>query len=413
MMSPDQLEMLQQDISRWNSWRKQNLRVIVDLSGADLSAANLSKANLSAADLVGAGLREANLGEADLRWANLVGADLREVHLSKANLSAADLRGVHLRTVDLSEAGLSEADLRRADLSEADLSAANLSKANLREADLSAANLSKANLREADLREANLSGTNLSKANLSKANLSKANLSEANLSGATLNETTFGNVDLTGTIGLDTCTHQGPSNIDLRTLDQSKNLPINFLRGCGLSDLWIDYLPSLRGQAIEFYSCFISYSHADKAFARRLHDQLQGRGIRCWLDEHQLLPGDDIYDAVDRGIKLWDKVLLCCSRDALLSWWVDSEIASAFAKEQALMEQRKNKVLALIPLNLDDYLFDGEWENGKAQQVRTRLAADFRGWETDNNKFETGLDRLIKALRTDEHAREHPPPSNL
>ena len=40
---------------------------------------------------------------------------------------------------------------------------------------------------------------------------------------------------------------------------------------------------------------------------------LQSGGIRCWLDERQLLPGDDIYDMVDRGIRLWDKVLLCCS----------------------------------------------------------------------------------------------------
>jgi len=62
---------------------------------------------------------------------------------------------------------------------------------------------------------------------------------------------------------------------------------------------------------IQFYSCFISYSHEDKPFARRLHDTLQGQGIRCWLDEKQILPGDDIYEHVDRGIRLWDKVLLC------------------------------------------------------------------------------------------------------
>ena len=80
-------------------------------------------------------------------------------------------------------------------------------------------------------------------------------------------------------------------------------LPLPFLRGCGWSDALIDYIPSLLGEAISFYSCFISYSHEDKAFARRLHDQLQGRGIRCWLDEHQVLPGDDIYEQVDRGIR--------------------------------------------------------------------------------------------------------------
>src|SRR3974377_1779727 len=44
---------------------------------------------------------------------------------------------------------------------------------------------------------------------------------------------------------------------------------------------------------------------------RRLHNALQGRGVRCWLDEKQLLPGDDIYEQVDRGVRLWEKVLLC------------------------------------------------------------------------------------------------------
>jgi len=71
--------------------------------------------------------------------------------------------------------------------------------------------------------------------------------------------------------------------------------------------------------AIQFYSCFISYSQEDKSFARRLHDTLQGRGIRCWLDERQLLPGDDIYHRVDEGIRFWDKVLLRCSEHSLTS----------------------------------------------------------------------------------------------
>ena len=51
----------------------------------------------------------------------------------------------------------------------------------------------------------------------------------------------------------------------------------------------------LLDEAIQFYSCFISCGHADKSFAGRLHDGLQRPGIRCWLDEHQMLPGDDIY----------------------------------------------------------------------------------------------------------------------
>jgi hypothetical protein len=167
---------------------------------------------------------------------------------------------------------------------------------------------------------------------------------------------------------------------------------------------------SLTGHAFDYYSCFISYSRRDFSFALRLHDALQGQGIRCWLDEKQILPGQDIYEEVDRGIRLWDKVLLCASKNSLTSWWVDDEIGRVFDKEQKLMKERGEKVLALIPLNLDGYLF--EWKNAKAGQVKQRLAADFTGWEADNAKFERECDRLAKALQTD-GVREPAPEGRL
>ena len=161
-----------------------------------------------------------------------------------------------------------------------------------------------------------------------------------------------------------------------------------------------------NSEASEFLSCFISYSHMDQSFAFRLHDTLQANGIRCWLDAKHLLPGDDMFEQVERGIRSLDKMLLCCSKHSLASWWVDNEISLAFDKEQQLTREQGRRVLVLIPLNLDGFLLSGTWKSGKATQVKQRLAADFTGWQEDNEKFEQTVGILLRALRADEAGRE-------
>jgi hypothetical protein len=279
----------------------------------------------------------------------------------------------------------------------------------LSDADLSGADLTLALLLNAKLLDANLSGARLNSADLTRSRLHGANVGSAKARG-----TRIVNIDLRRVLGLENIEHYGASEMSLSTIYRSEGqIPEIFLRGCGVPETFITYMHSLTASPIEFYSCFISYSHTDKPFARRLHDALQGRGIRCWLDEHQVLPGDDIFEQVDAGIRLWDKVLLCCSKNSLTSWWVDNEINTAFDKEQKLMKEREQRTLAMIPLNLDGYMFSGEWRSGKASQIKARLAANFTGWETDNNKFEEQFERLVKALRAGAGGREAPPTPRL
>jgi hypothetical protein len=139
--------------------------------------------------------------------------------------------------------------------------------------------------------------------------------------------------------GLECCTHNGPSFVDLQTL-QYGPLPISFLHGVGLPDRVIDYLPSLLNEAIQHYSCFLSYSSKDEAFAKRLHADLQDKAVRCWFAPHDMPIGAKIIDAIDEAIRRQDKVLLILSKDALASDWVEGQVTRALDEERTRKQVR-------------------------------------------------------------------------
>jgi hypothetical protein len=173
---------------------------------------------------------------------------------------------------------------------------------------------------------------------------------------------------------------------------------------------WVPPPPTLQPD-YEYFSCLISYSHNDKKFCKRLYKKMREYKIPCWMDDHQLLPGDDIIEQIEKGIREYDKVLVICSEHSLNSGWVEIEIEKAIQKEERLRKDKQEKVFIIIPLNLDGYLF--KWANGKASILRARLAADFIGWEKNWRKFNAQVERIATALRADQEAREKPPSPKL
>ena len=425
MANEEHLSILEHGIAVWNKWRKAHPEIKpdlsdADLSDADLSQAHLSRANLSHADLIRAALKlvdlsRANLSQADLSHADLSDANLTLADLREAALSHADLSGTALNLADLSQADLSQANLRRADLHMADLSRANLSRvtlnqadlrrADLRRADLSRANLSHAEVSHADLSDANLRGTNLSDANLSKANLRMTDFSMADFSGADLTQanigwTLFGNIDLSEVKGLETLYHLGPSTIGIDTITRSQGkIPEVFLKGAGVPDIFITYMQSLTAEVIKFYSCFISYSTKDQAFAERLHNDLQAKGVRCWFTPQDIQGGKKIHEQIDHAIRLHDKLLVILSEHGMDSEWVKTEIYNA--RQQEVKENRRK----LFPISLVEYeqvrqwtAFDADIGKDMAREVREYYIPDFTHWK-DHDAYQKAFDRLLRDLK--------------
>ena len=340
MANPEHLEILNRGVGAWNKWRHEHSDVEPDLSDA-----NLSHGNLSHVFLVDADLNDANLSDADLS-----GADLTNANLTNANLSGADFMY----------------------------------------ADLTYAKLINAKLINADLRRAHLSGTDLS---------------GADFTDATLGFTTFTDNDLSEVKGLEAVRHYTPSSIGVDTFYKSAGkISEVFLRGCGVPDDFITFIPSHFGiqQAIQFYSCFISYSTRDEEFARRLYSRMRDEKLRVWFAPEDMKGGQKLYEQIERAIQLHDRLLLVLSEDSMQSEWVINEIQRA--RETEIKEGRRK----LFPISIVEFekvkawrRFDADTGKDLAKEVREYFIPDFSNWK-EHDAFEKAFARLLHDLRAEE-----------
>jgi uncharacterized protein YjbI with pentapeptide repeats len=345
MANPKHVARLKEGVEAWNQWREKDSSMRLDAFGNDAFVTDLSGADLS----------ELNLNAANLHLTNLANTNLEARSLVNADLSRADLRG------------------------------ANLHRSNLVGANLSAANLCQANLTFSGLFGANFDG---------------AILAETNLTAATLSYTIITNTDLSRANGLETVRHAGPSSIGIDTIYKSQGkIPHVFLRGAGVPENFIEYMASLVGSGIEFYSLFISYSTHDQEFAERLHADLQDKGVRCWFAPHDMRSGKKVYEQIDEAIRVHNKLLLILSPESMESEWVKTEISKARKRE---IKEGKH---ILFPIRLCSFealrdweCFDSDAGKDSAREIREYFIPDFSNWK-DHDAYRLAFDRLLKDLQ--------------
>jgi len=138
--------------------------------------------------------------------------------------------------------------------------------------------------------------------------------------------------------------------------------------------------PQLPGASKAALLVFLCHSSADKAAVRDLHHRLVRTGVRPWLDEVDLLPGQVWEREIPAAVRRSDAVLICLSQSSInRSGYLQREIK--YALDAA--EEQSDDSIFLIPGRLEEC------------EVPERL----RRWQWVDLFAEDGYDRLVTALQ--------------
>ena len=139
----------------------------------------------------------------------------------------------------------------------------------------------------------------------------------------------------------------------------------------------------MKGTALSHNSkslrIFLSHSSGDKPVIRELYKRLLRDGHKPWLDEEDLLPGQDWELEISKAVRNSDIIIVCLSSNSVnKSGYVQKEIKFALDK----VDEQPEGVIFLIPLRLDEC------------EVPHRL----RRWQWVNYFAEGSYEKLAEAL---------------
>jgi hypothetical protein len=73
------------------------------------------------------------------------------------------------------------------------------------------------------------------------------------------------------------------------------------------------------------YDVFLSHSAKDKPIVRDLAQRLKADGLRVWLDDWEIQPGDSIPARIRQALPQCRTLVLCMSKNASRSQWATFE----------------------------------------------------------------------------------------
>ena len=163
-----------------------------------------------------------------------------------------------------------------------------------------------------------------------------------------------------------------------------------------------------RDEKFEMKSLFISHTHSDKSFVRKLADDLIDFNIDVWIDEAEIKIGDSLIDKIREGIDKVDFLAVILSPESVESEWVKREVDIAMNQE---IRGKKIKVLPLmykkcdLPWFLEGKYFgdftNPEYYNSAFNALLTKLGYENSNYlkaKSEFKKYENALMDLIRDL---------------
>jgi hypothetical protein len=117
---------------------------------------------------------------------------------------------------------------------------------------------------------------------------------------------------------------------------------------------------------------FLSHASEDKESVRKLAKRLKKSGFEPWLDEEQLLPGQDWNLEIEKAIHASEAILLCFSA---LSVAKEGYIQREYKRAMKYREEKPQNTIFVIPVRLDDcdlpyFIHEVQWVDYPADYDR-------------------------------------------